>query len=214
MEAQTWYWVTLLLLVAIVILTDRKYGLLRDVSTAKKPPFSFARVQLTWWTLIILASLISILLATGQMPTLDSSTLILLGICSTTLATATAIDLSDQSHAEASKTTGKLSRNQLSTGFLTDILSDNSGISIHRFQTVAFNFIFGCWMVAKVFFNLKHVTLENLNNVIPVLEPNNLILIGLSSATYAALKTTENKQLSTSVIDGSTLENAEEQPVG
>ena len=32
-----------------------------------------------------------------------------------------------------------------------------------------------------------------MNAILPILEPNNLILLGLSSGTYAALKTTENK---------------------
>lgn len=33
----------------------------------------------------------------------------------------------------------------------------------------------------------------NMSNILPDIEPNNLILMGLSAGTYAALKTTENK---------------------
>jgi hypothetical protein len=214
MAAQTYFWITLILLIVIVVVTDLKYGLLRDCSTAEMRSFSFARVQLTWWTVIILASMISTILYTGLIPTFDSSTLILLGISSTTLATAAAIDVSDQTRAETANTTKELSRNQQSSGFLPDILSDNSGISIHRFQTVAFNFVFGCWMIARIVGSLAHVNAGNLNGVIPIVEPNNLILIGLSSATYAAMKTTENKQSSKPPSETISLENTEEQPVG
>ena len=214
MSAQTYFWITLILLIVSVVVTDIKFGLLRDCSTANKRSYSFARVQLTWWTVIILASMVSTIVFTGLIPTFDSSTLILLGISSATLASATAIDVSDQARAESSNTTQHLSRNQPSSGFLPDILSDNSGISIHRFQTVAFNFVFGCWMVARIVENLAHVNAGNLDRVIPVIEPNNLILIGLSSATYAALKTTENKQYSKPSSEPASGENPEEQPVG
>ena len=214
MTAQTYFWITLILLIVIVVVTDLKFGLLRDCSTADNRSYSFARVQLTWWTVIILASMVSTIVFTGQIPTFNSSTLILLGISSTTLATATAIDVSDQARAESSNTIKTLSRNQPSSGFLLDILSDNSGISIHRFQTVAFNFVFGCWMVARIVENLANVNAGNIDGIIPVIEPNNLILIGLSSATYAALKTTENKQSPGLSSEMTNPENAEEQPVG
>jgi hypothetical protein len=64
-------------------------------------------------------------------------------------------------------------------------------VSIHRLQTVILNFVFGLWFVNAVLCNMQ-CGIE-LNLIIPHLNNNSLILLGLSSGTYAALKTTENK---------------------
>ena len=131
------------------------------------------------------------------------STVILLGISSATTVTAVAIDLSDQQQ--------EISRHQNDFGknFFLDILSDQSGVSMNRLQTLAFNTVFGIWFISVVLNNMhldcsaymnltdKIVPAACLANpidyVMPDISNNNLILLGLSSATYAALKTTENK---------------------
>ena len=162
--------------------------MLRDISAAPKgkKPFSFSRLQLAWWTVIILSAFISILIAKGVSPTFHESTLILLGISSATTATARIIDRSDQT------TKVNRSQDQDSENFFLDILSDENGVSIHRFQTVAFNLAFGIWFICTVFYFLENPPLS-INDIIPDIGTNNLILIGLSSGTYAALKTNENK---------------------
>jgi hypothetical protein len=78
-----------------------------------------------------------------------------------------------------------------SDNFFLDILSDENGVSIHRFQSVIFNLVFGIWFILKVIHNIDSIA--DPSAVMPVLTDNNLILIGLSSGTYAALKATENK---------------------
>ena len=71
---------------ALILFFDRRYGTLRDTSSATPPPYSWARVQLAWWTVIILSSLIAIVwkdmqvTPPGNLPTLHYSTLVLLGI--------------------------------------------------------------------------------------------------------------------------------------
>ena len=69
-------------------------------------------------------------------------------------------------------------------------MSDEVNVNMHRFQTVIFNAVFGIWFVNSV---LTSFLTANVDMIMPVITMNNLILLGLSSATYAALKTTENK---------------------
>ena len=160
--------------------------MLKDSSTADVKPYSYARVQLTWWTIIILTSIITILLFKYNAPTLHYSAIILLGISSVTTATGRLIDLSDQNKS------APRSQDQNSDNFILDILSDSDGVNIHRFQTVIFNLVFGIWFICTVLYNLTHFT-GDINNILPIVSDNNLILLGLSSGTYAALKSTENK---------------------
>jgi hypothetical protein len=201
-------WIVFAVLLLLIIIFDKKYSMLRDSSLAQTKPYSFARVQLAWWTLIVLSEFITILIIkAGAIPTLNNSTLILLGISAGTTATARVIDLSDQSNPA-------ISRNQDMNGdnFILDILSDANGVNIHRFQTVVFNLIFGIWFIIEFLSQASKspacpvcsgpnadaaacaaCTADFINHLIPVITTNNLILLGLSSATYAALKTTENK---------------------
>jgi hypothetical protein len=133
-----------------------------------------------------------------------------LGISAGTLATAKLTDNSDAANPNITRT-----QDDESKGFLNDILSDENGISIHRFQAVVFNVIIGLWFVQQFLCNLKgfhqcsvvctdchfpacldcvlDVTKKGIDSLIPDISNNNLILIGLSAGTYAALKTTENK---------------------
>lgn len=199
------FWGIFILLLAGVIICDRKFHMLRDISKASPLPYSWSRVQLAWWTVIILSSFTTILLQTGIAPTLHSSTLALLGISVATTAAARVIDLGDQQNAQVFR-----HQNLTATNFFLDILSDHNGVSIQRFQAVLFNAVFGIWFIATVLGNLSDVNfclstfsksdpnlaqclLHPANFYMPIVTDNNLILLGLSSATYAALKIAENK---------------------
>jgi hypothetical protein len=161
--------------------------MLRDMSTATKhQPYSWSRVQLAWWSVIILSCFITIIIMKGTAPTLDISTVILLGISAATTATAKAIDISDADRYDRLRHQDDFGKN-----FFLDILSDATGVSVHRFQTVVFNCVFGIWFISAFLHNLSNS--ESLNAIIPPIANNNLILLGLSSATYAALKVTENQ---------------------
>jgi hypothetical protein len=120
-------------------------------------------------------------------PTFDSSTLILLGISSGTTAAARVIDLSDTTKSE--KATGGNGGN---LNLIVDLLSDAQGISIPRFQAVAFNVIFGMYIVISVLHNMPNANL-NISQMIPPIGDNNLILLGISSGVYTTLKVAENK---------------------
>ncbi len=180
------YWFTFLILLAIVLYLDRKHNLLRDASNAIKKPYSFSRVQLAWWMIIILSAFITIIISNNAIPTFRESTLILLGISSATTISGRLTDLSDQKD-------NTLTRHQddESDGIIIDIISDQNGASIHRLQTVLFNIVFGIWMIVTVLKNLP--ASSDINAIIPDISENNLVLIGLSSATYVALKIPENK---------------------
>ncbi len=205
------FWIPFVLLAALVIFFDRRYGTLRDLSHANPQPYSWSRVQLAWWTVIILSSFIAIVWRDMQTdppantPTLHYSTLVLLGISAATTAVARMIDVGDMTNQAAIRHQELPGEN-----FLTDVLSDQSGVSIHRLQAVIFNAVFGVWFIATVLYNLvtghdpcslypagsqlaQNCKQIPLDYIMPVISDNNLILLGLSSATYAALKTTENK---------------------
>lgn len=183
-------WITVALLLLLIILLDKKYYLLRDVSVAKQKPYSYSRVQLSWWTIIIIASFISIFITKGNLPILDSSLIILLGISSGTTGVASIIDVSDRSIENA-----VLIQNLESENFFLDILSDANGISIHRLQAFLFNLIIGIWFLVMVAEGLCSCTNKTcINTILPIVDPNKLLLLGVSAATYAGLKTNENKK--------------------
>jgi hypothetical protein len=66
-------------------------------------------------------------------------------------------------------------------GFLKDILSDANGVSFHRFQIAAWTLVLGIVFVLQVFRELS----------MPQFSETLLGLMGLSSATFVAMKTTE-----------------------
>ena len=188
-----------IVLTLIFWLCNKYFNLLKDVSDAVKKPYSYSRVQLAYWTIIILSCFISIYLVTGQIPDFNNSSLILLGISAGTTVTASLIDVSDQSKNI------HLSQDDPGKNLFLDILSDKNGISINRLQTVIFNMVFGFWFMQnflhnintcydiKVAVNACNGCIAQINQIIPIVTPNNLILLGASSGTYAALKTNENK---------------------
>ena len=65
-------------------------------------------------------------------------------------------------------------------------------MSIHRLQAVLFNIAIGFWFIKRSIVIVNHPELSNCF-IDPDISMNNLILMGLSAGTYAALKTSENK---------------------
>jgi len=180
------FWLVFSAITSVIIYCDIKFGILRDSSIATPKPFSFSRVQLAWWTMIIFSSVISLLFLHKGLPVIYNSTLYLLGISSGTTTMARLIDTSDHLNK------GALRHQDGSAGvnFFIDILSDENGISIHRLQAVLFNLFFGCWYVYNVLYN---ISLQTIDNVIPDIQPNYLVWFTVSSATYTAVKSSENR---------------------
>jgi hypothetical protein len=201
------FWIVFAILAFLILFFDRKYGMLRDISTLTPRPYSWSRVQLAWWTVIILSSFVAIFILNDTTPTLHQSTLILLSISVGTTAAARVIDVSDVNNPTVARHQD-LADGSKRSNFLLDILSDKDGPSIHRFQAIVFNLVFGIWFIDTVLANLQKVPqsicdglsgkdlelckANAVDYIMPVISDNNLILLGLSTATYAALKITEN----------------------
>ncbi len=156
----------------------------------KDRPFSYARVQLFWWTLIILSCYWYFFMSYGVLLPLNSSIALLLGgplavfvfgktIDNTQIKNNNADDNLPSRHQDIEK----------SKGLLTDILSDNTGISIHRLQAVFFNTIYGIGFIQYFCNNVK-------DHKYPLIEfePWQLALLGISAAGYLAIKANENPE--------------------
>jgi hypothetical protein len=175
------FWAVFVALLAIIIGCDYKFNMLRDPGYGSPRPYSYARVQLAWWTLVILSSIIGIFIYTGQLPPIQDTTLYMLGISSATTTTATLIDLKDRQRLPFN---GPMLQDQNGTTFLYDILSDKNDVTVHRLQAVILNLTVGAWFLQQVV----------LHHSIPPIPSNYLALLGLSAGVYAGMKTTENKE--------------------
>jgi hypothetical protein len=161
-------------------------SLIRDQSTATPKPFSLSRFQLLWWSVIVISCYILLFAIRGDFELLSKSTLILLGISATATGFARVIDYSD------SDSDKDRHQDQPGKNFFSDILSDNNGISIHRYQNFVFTVVFGVIFVYKVFSTGNMPNFGTLD----------LTLMGLSTATYVGLKTGENNNTDNSVPNG------------
>lgn len=157
---------------------------LKDI---RKRPFSYARVQLFWWTVIILSCYIWFYAAYNVLLPLNSTVVILLGSGLAVFIFGKAIDNSQIEKNNKHVPTRHQDIND-SKGFLTDILSDDNGVSIHRMQAVAFNIIFGLGFIGYFFSSMatKHLY--------PFIEfePWQFSLLGVSAIGYLGVKANEN----------------------
>jgi hypothetical protein len=188
------FFVILAILSIIVVILAIRSNLLRDVvvnqqsflanavvenKTNPKAPYSWARTQLAFWTVIILSSFLYLLFEFDfSIPGLADVNLVLLGITVATTASAKLIDDTQKHKADYNET--------VSEGFVYDILSDKHGVSIHRLQNVLWTIVLGIIYVQFV------VVQEGLPDE-TVLSDNLLILMGISTGAYVGIKTTENK---------------------
>ena len=152
-----------------------------------RPAFSLARSQLAFWTVIIISSFVYIAIdkstatATAAIA-VPAVNLTLLGIVAGTTVVAKVIDNSQKD----SQSDSIPQQDYPSKGFLTDIISDEKGISIHRLQNVMWLVVVGGIYIAYV---AVHSQLPD-NTVIT----NELLgLMGISAGAYLGLKTTENQ---------------------
>ena len=154
--------------------------MLKDISDVTPRPYSFSRVQLFWWTLVVAACFLISLGTTGTLPAVNETCLALLGIALGTNGTARLID--DRQIAANDAVGSARHQDQPSEGFWTDIVSDAEGVSVHRFQTLVFNLLYGFGFLSQF---LKSMTF-------PSFDEKTYALLGLSSAAYLAIKSREN----------------------
>lgn len=151
---------------------------IKDISYLKPKPYSYARAQLMWWTIIILSAFSAYYGYHHKIAELSGYTLALLGIGT---GTATLANLIDKNDIASNKP--RIQNTNPSKGFLYDILDDGNGISVHRFQALIFNFVFGIIFISKFFHE----------NEIMNFTETQLGLMGISAAAYVAMKANENK---------------------
>ena len=166
-----------LLIVVVSIYLAMKKDLLKDDSNAAVKTYSLSRTQLFFWTSIIVLSYIFIWFVCDDMNSIDTTALVLLGISAGTAAAAKMIDTKDLENKDENM------KDKNSQGFWNDLLSDGKSSSMHRYQIILFTIVIGMFYVVNVLENYK----------MPVLSETVLILMGISSATYATLKTVESK---------------------
>lgn len=202
--------VILIELVLLFNLLTNKDGklqvLIKDQSTQgtiKNSPYSYSRTQLLWWTLIIMTCFVVNFALTGAANgIMNNTTLTLLGISAGTAVAARVIDNSQSNDSSIS-----MHQNEKSEGFWMDILSDQNGVSIHRFQSVLFNIAFGVAFISHFINSIPDKI--TFGTAIPLanFDSTTLGLIGLSSATYATLKFNEN--LSNKNLNNTTSQESE-----
>ena len=152
-----------------------------NIPDSSEVSYSYARTQLLWWTFIIITCLsISFLIKGNIDGLLDTDTLVLLGISVVTTTTGSMIDKSDINNKN------ERHQDKKSEGFIVDILSDENGISIHRFQSLIFNILYG--FIFIIYF------IEKSGQSFYAFKDFALGLIGISSAGYITLKFQENRK--------------------
>jgi hypothetical protein len=171
------FWLVLMLVFGAIVLWAGRYtAMLRDGS-GRSAMFSLARVQLTFWTFLVLGSFMFIGMITGDyLNSMNEKVLALMGISAGTALGSSIID-NGTSGTDAQYV-------YLSTGsWWRDILSDGTDVSIHRFQMVAWTIVLGIVFLHQVYSRLS----------MPDLPAALLGLMGVSAGTYLGLKITVEK---------------------
>jgi hypothetical protein len=159
----------------------------RNTSKPPKASFSLGRTQLAFWTVIVIGSFVYLLIQCSpkggiEVPAMDSINLFLLGIAAGTAVVAKVIDNSQQNSAD---NTTVSQQDIPSKGFFTDIISDETGVSVHRLQNVIWTIVIAGIYIAYV--STKFAIPDK-----SVISDTMLGLMGISSAAYLGVKTTEN----------------------
>ncbi len=215
-EFVRWVAAGLVILIELVLLFNlfmnkdsKLQRLIKDTSTQEKirdASYSYSRSQLMWWTFIVISCFVVDMAITGAANGIMNNTaLTLIGISAGTTVAGRVIDNSQGNDASVS-----MHQDHPSEGFWMDILSDQNGVSIHRFQAVLFNIAFGFVFIAQLIQKMQeycqdHAAIHKLATItteqvakiaqiiqLPTFDSTTLGLIGISSATYVTLKFNEN----------------------
>ena len=198
------YYIILVVFAVLMIWISEKSTMLRNIvfnpdnfnNVAKaekikkpKPSYSLGRSQLAFWTVIVAASFVYLLLSQSAypdiiVPVLDTVNLTLISIAAGTTVVSKIIDSSQKDNP----TSAIPQQDYPSEGFFIDIISDEQGVSIHRLQNVLWTLIVGGIYIAYV---SGHTTLPDDT----ILTTNLLSLMGISTAAYLGLKLNENKSI-------------------
>lgn len=172
---KTWFTVSIIIIVALIVLfllLAAKTNILRDVGPnpdVGKKPYSLALVQMAVWFFAIMTSWLLLYVVTHSFNTISDTLVLLMGISAGTGIGGVAID------------TNRARPVKQSQGFITDIVSDDYGVSFHRFQIFAWTIVLVAVFVRQV---TAYLTMPEFNSSL-------LVLMGISSGTYLGVKVTE-----------------------
>jgi hypothetical protein len=164
-----------------------------ELRPLKDRPFSYSRVQLFWWTMIVLGCYVSFFIYAPPINTLlalNPTAIILLGGGLATSIFGRIMDNNQIARDNDNSDPDVPVRHQdteKTNGLFHDIMSDEGGITIHRFQAVIFNLIFGLGFIMMFFSEAGQYQYP-----FPDFETWQLTLLGISAAGYLGLKANEN----------------------
>jgi hypothetical protein len=168
--------VALIFLVSTAALGTRT-TMLRDGKTpgGDLGTYSLSRVQAALWFAQVVMAFLWIWSITGEADTITESSLALLGIGS---ATALGGVLVDQSGNRRDAVV------QPSRGLLDDLLTDENGYALYRFQMVVWSLVLSVLFWSSVY---KHLSMPEFSATV-------LGLMGISSGTYLGFKVPEKQR--------------------
>jgi len=149
-----------------------------------RPPLSLARSQMALWLFVTISCFLFIWIVSGSVSSINETALILLGISSATFLGAAIIESNDHSgEANPASTSSTAFNSQQKArkkeqGALMQLLSDNNGVSLHRFQIFSWTLVLVCIFLFEVFKNLQ----------MPEYSATLLGVMGISSGTYLGFK--------------------------
>ena len=198
--------ITWILLIIILFMSFRYFfysALCRDESyingvgglslrPVKDRPYSYARTQLFWWSLIIFNCYGIFFALYGTLLPLNPTCIILLGGGLATQLLGKTIDKSQLENTAKGDGNNPIAipirhQDTNSKGVLTDILLDDNGISIHRLQSVMYNILYGIGFISYFIKSVGCCQYPLID-----FESWQLTLLGVSIAGYLGMKTTEN----------------------
>lgn len=142
-------------------------------------PLSMGRLQMSIWFFIIIASFVFLWCATGSIAGVSSTAFILMGISGGTTAVSCFISSKQEWDAKV-RSAASPNRSRLAN-WLIDLLSDEHGPTIHRFQMLAWTLVLGVVFVHDVITDYA----------MPVFSNEVMGLMGISSGVYVGFKMKE-----------------------
>jgi hypothetical protein len=142
-------------------------------------PLSMGRLQMSIWFFIIIASFVFLWCATGSIAGVSSTAFILMGISGGTTAISCFISSKQEWDAKV-RSAASPNRSRLAN-WVIDLLSDEHGPTIHRFQMLAWTLVLGVVFVHDVITDYA----------MPAFSNEVLGLMGISSGVYVGFKMKE-----------------------
>jgi hypothetical protein len=172
----------LALALAIFIYMCKTTSLVRSGThpVPRERPYSLSLFQMSFWFFLVIAAYVFMWLINDELDTITDSVLGLIGIGAATALGAALID-KNKTAPQPDEPGG------VSEGFLNDVMSDPTGVSLHRFQMFVWTLVLGVIFIGSVYKNLE----------MPEFSATLLGLMGISSGTYLGFKVPEKQSSDT-----------------